>query len=80
MADLIVTPRTPSKKAPALEAMFERMFKRTTHITNGTCARCGEEVPGFSTQEKAVEYTISALCEDCQDLAFQAMEDGDEAG
>lgn len=34
------------------------------------CVWCGEEINGFADALSAREYTISHLCQECQDKAF----------
>jgi len=64
----------PSEKAPAIEELLEAMSGRTTYINKGTCIPapigCGKEITGFKDQLSAKEYTISGLCQGCQDSVF----------
>ena len=66
---------TPSIKAPVVEHFLEQTFKRTTAITTNQCAgtlmgMC--ETPNFewTDQLSQKEYSISGLCQDCQDETF----------
>lgn len=74
---------TPSQKAPAIEQMLERLGGRTTAINNDMCiARpygCGEPIEPFRDEISEREYTISGLCQTCQDSVFKEFEDDEVA-
>ena len=62
----------PSIKTPAIENFLEDNFQRTTSITTNQCVGtlwgiC--ETPNFywKDQVSIKEYSISGLCQDCQD-------------
>jgi len=41
------------------------------------CVSCGESATEFSNEVNATEYTISGMCETCQDEAFDnSVDDG----
>jgi len=61
---------TPSKKAPALEKFLEKTSGRTTAITSNRCASCKGDASTFRNEKSAKEYTISGLCQSCQDSVF----------
>lgn len=63
-------PYEPSKKAPQIEKFLERTFGRTTSIKGGTCVHCKKEVIKFRDKLSEKEYTISGLCQECQDATF----------
>ena len=60
----------PSYKAPPLEHMLEQMFGRTTAITSDTCVFCKKDATEFRDPLSRKEFTISGLCQDCQDEVF----------
>lgn len=64
----------PSEKAPALAELFERMTGRSTSITENICVRppigCGGDASKFKDARSQREYTISGLCQKCQDEIF----------
>ena len=66
----------PSKKAPALESFLEGTFGRTTAIRGNKCVPtpigCGKEVKAedFRDEISLKEYSISGLCQNCQDEIF----------
>jgi len=63
----------PSQKNKEMENILEKMMGRTTCITNNTCTICGREIDP-DTEFKDVlsrkEYTISGMCQTCQDKVF----------
>jgi hypothetical protein len=64
----------PSWKARDVERMLEQTFGRTTAIHNDMCVKrpygCGEPIGPFRDQLSETEYTISGLCQTCQDSVF----------
>lgn len=64
---------TPADKAESLEQLFELMFGRTTAINSQVCASCGKPVfpEDFRDEVSVKEYTISGLCQECQDEVFE---------
>lgn len=60
----------PSKKSPAMEVFLEKSFGRTTHIESDTCTMCGGEAKEFKDELSRREYTISGMCQKCQDKTF----------
>ena len=66
----------PSAKAPSMELFLEKMSGRTTAIRADSCVDapigCGKADvgEGFRDLLSAKEYTISGLCQDCQDEVF----------
>jgi hypothetical protein len=65
----------PSDKSPEMTATLERLFGRSTHIKNGTCTTCGGDAKIFSDNLSLKEYTISGMCQKCQDSFFDSSED-----
>ena len=60
----------PSEKAPQIVDMLEKMFGRTTSITKNVCVSCGKSATEFRDALSKKEYTISGLCQVCQDAVF----------
>ena len=65
---------TPSEKSRGIEDFLERQFGRTTAITSDKCIPapygCGGPATEFRDEGSRREYTISGLCQKCQDKAF----------
>lgn len=72
----------PSDKNLALTNMLELVAGRTTAINNDMCIQrpygCGEPIGPFNDERSEVEYTISGLCQTCQDSVFNIEEPEDE--
>ncbi len=70
---------TPSKKSPAIEAFLEKTSGRSTAICTDACVRkpigCGGPAVVFTDELSAKEYTISGLCQKCQDSVFGGGEE-----
>ena len=66
----------PEDKAESLEQLFEILFGRTSSIQNGVCVSCKKEVTSesFRDETSLKEYTISGLCQECQDMIFNEGE------
>lgn len=64
----------PSKKSPEIEQYLEEIGGRTTAITSNRCVRppfgCGGPAESFRDEGSVKEYTISGLCQKCQDELF----------
>lgn len=64
----------PSKKSPEIESFLEKLYGRTSAITNDICLKppvgCGKPVSGFRDDISQKEYSISGLCQRCQDEIF----------
>ena len=64
----------PSKKSPAIEKYLEKISGRTTAIKADKCIDppigCGEGAVKFRDDLSRREYTISGLCQRCQDRIF----------
>ena len=65
---------TPSQKSPSLEEFLETNFGRTTSTKRDVCVSCNGPATEFKDGLSRREYTISGLCQRCQDSVF-----GDEA-
>ena len=64
----------PSKKSDALTELFEMMEGRTTAIRANICIRppigCGGPATEFDDPLSIKEYSISGLCQKCQNEVF----------
>lgn len=62
----------PSEKSPEMEKLLDKILNRSYCIKNDVCTVCGESVwnLGFRDELSKKEYTISGLCQDCQDKVF----------
>lgn len=56
----------------ALDAISSTMFgrKRSESIVSGVCVVCGEEVGRFRDNASLKEFSISGMCQKCQDSVF----------
>jgi len=67
----------PSKKSPEMERYIDlyskKMFgkTRTTAIYNDVCVICGGDASRFKDTLSRKEYSISGLCQTCQDKTFE---------
>ena len=59
-------------KDSRLDKMLTNVFgiDRKGSITNNTCVSCKEEALVFTDDISQKEYTISGLCQSCQDQVF----------
>jgi hypothetical protein len=64
----------PSDKSPEIENFLETTFGRTTAIKSGTCVYCKKKIIGFRDALSMKEYTISGLCQECQNSVFSEGE------
>lgn len=64
----------PSKKDPGITRLLESKFGRTTAIRADVCVNppmgCGGPAERFRDDLSRKEYTISGLCQYCQDEVF----------
>ena len=60
----------PSEKSSGIEIFLEEMFGRTTAVENMKCVTCSEPADGFRDEVSLKEYTISGMCQSCQDSVF----------
>lgn len=64
----------PSTKHPGMEKFLEHAFGRATAIAADVCLPkpigCGGPATEFSDELSRREYTISGLCQKCQDSVF----------
>jgi len=72
----------PSDKAPSIDAMLTSVFgvDRVKTISGGTCVSCDAEgiiASSFSDDLSRKEYSISGMCQSCQNDIF-GLSDEDE--
>jgi len=48
--------------------------KWSNSIEAKICVICGEEVEGFKDKVSETEYSISGMCQKCQDITFEGGE------
>ena len=72
---------TPTTKAPAMTQMLERLMGRTSAIENDLCLPppfgCGGPADRFDDALSETEYSISGLCQVCQNTVFVDTADED---
>ena len=60
-----------SNKTPEIKSVIESLFPGTMQaIENKQCPMCREPIGGFRNEISEREYTISGLCQSCQDEMF----------
>ena len=59
-------------KSIQMEEFLEQVFGRTSSLKEGKCASCGVEATYFRDELSRREYSISALCQECQDSVFDS--------
>jgi hypothetical protein len=64
-----------SGKSLSVEASLEGLFGRSTALGTNTCTSCRKQVAGFRDRLSQREYSLSGLCQSCQDIAFAPMAD-----
>jgi hypothetical protein len=67
----------PAPKHPGINAMLLNLFgvSRETHIRMDICTSCGEPATTFRDTLSAKEYTLSGLCQTCQNDVFDCQEE-----
>ena len=69
-----------SEKSPEMEKAINEMSQslfgrsRTESIESGICVDCGQPAKDFRDKLSEKEYTISGLCQKCQDSVFGGKE------
>lgn len=68
---------TPTKKSPELEKALDNVARinfghlRTASIHDNICVTCGGEAITFRDALSRKEYSISGMCQNCQDEIFK---------
>lgn len=67
-----MTQYTPSDKHPDIDNLLTKITGRSRpdSIRASKCATCGKDVTGFRDDLSRREYSISGMCQDCQDSVF----------
>jgi hypothetical protein len=62
----------PTEKHPAIDALLTAItgVDRKATIRAGTCTTCGNRVGEFTDALSEKEFTISGMCQTCQDEVF----------
>jgi len=73
----------PSQKAPSIDAMLTSVFgvDRVKTISGGTCVSCDAEdiiASSFDDDLSRKEYSISGMCQSCQNDIFGEDDEEDE--
>lgn len=61
---------TPSPKAPNMEQFLENLSGRTTAILLDYCVICRKPAENFRDELSLKEFTMSGMCQTCQDEVF----------
>jgi hypothetical protein len=70
----------PSEKSTEIDGLLSAIFgiDRKEAITKNVCAMCKKPTKGFRDARSLKEYTISGMCQKCQDRIFGVTSfDGD---
>lgn len=70
----------PTNKSPAINSLIESVMGKDRRLTimQGMCMTCGGSAGGFRDALSAKEYSISGMCQNCQDQVFAEPEDDEE--
>lgn len=63
----------PTEKSPHIDALLTAFTGKSRHevIASSLCMTCGANpIPEFTDQLSITEYTISGMCQTCQDSVF----------
>lgn len=62
----------PTEKSPEVDRFLSNMFgiSRAAVIQQNQCVICGADADEFDDDLSRVEYTISGMCQKCQNFAF----------
>lgn len=61
---------TPSNKSAGMNALLDGVFNRTATIEADKCVMCPNSAVQFRDELSRKEYTISGMCQACQDRVF----------
>lgn len=74
----------PAAKAPEVDEALDLFSSacwgrnRSTSIVNDICVICGSAAKDFRDALSRKEYTISGMCQRCQDITFTEPADDDD--
>lgn len=62
----------PSGKSTEIDGLLSVIFgiNRKEAITKNVCAMCKKKTKGFRDARSLKEFTISGMCQECQDRLF----------
>jgi len=62
----------PTKKSPVLEGLLKTLTgkDRRVQILNNLCVTCDGEAKEFRDELSRKEYSVSGMCQSCQDNVF----------
>lgn len=67
---------TPTDKAPAIDSLLEDLFPgRVKSIRGNVCVFCKGSANKFTDALSCKEFSISGLCQSCQDEVFTPAEE-----
>ena len=68
----IIIDLPPSFKSSEVEAVINKIFGRSRieTIENKSCVSCDATNVSLADEESAKEYSISGMCQTCQDSTF----------
>lgn len=63
---------TPSEKTPQIDDFITKVFgiDRKANITNNVCTMCGKPATTFKDELSKKEFSISGMCQECQNKVF----------
>jgi len=66
----------PTPKAPAIEAFLTSILgaSRRSYIGNNKCVFCSDPDMKFRDARSEKEYTITGICQKCQDKTFKTKD------
>ena len=66
----------PSYKSPAMDLFLSKLARksREIQIASNLCMVCDGDATSFRDTLSETEYTISGMCQICQDLLFTGSE------
>ena len=67
---------TPTDKAPAIDSLLEKLFPgRMESIRDDVCVMCKGPASEFEDALSRKEFSISGMCQKCQDKVFTSEEE-----
>ena len=70
----IIVDLPPSLKSIEVDQILDKIFgrSRTKSIKDATCIKCEDTDLSFKDEQSTKEFSISGLCQSCQDEVFEA--------
>ena len=66
---------TELKKPDLTKPVFKMFPQFRDRVANNRCPYCNKEITTFRNEKSEKEYSISGLCQECQDKVFGKGED-----